>query len=555
MSIYQAIATADSLARQTKDKALINAPTGAAGEFTFAGIAGEKSKPFVTETYYKSIEVVLKDSVGLPPSIYHEVEDNPGALQDISLSSMPLVALYPAYPKTGTSITQEGLQLYDIDEGIGRTKYNQILTSVGAREINGRCLYVAVLNDTSISESFGIEFGESKFEGISNFASSTLSEIKFITGAPTGFAGMQTMGKTAREAGGILGTVGGAAVAAAGKLGEQLTKLVGAVGKAEFANILSGSKVDFPMIWTGASYAPSYSFTVRLYNPNPSSESAYNKFIVEPIARLLAFTMPIADSGSTFSFPVICRAVCPGLFQLDGAFISSIDVIKGGETNDFSFTQRPGSVDLKVTINDLYNTMVAHVGDSEAHDVNRPTFQKYIGSLKTKINLENLSWASAIEGGYAERAEGVTLGFADQSPIPKDPIPPAVRGLQDRVSPVMVSITDGIEKATTTPTSEIPKVPRGIIKTLVSTTESISGRVKTIQKTIRDETLKVSAPIRNAYADAKNTQSTVYGRITQVQNDINNLVALKSEAQEEMSRVQTEVTMQRLYLKNLRRIY
>jgi len=498
---------------------------------------------------FSKISSILSDSVGLPPSVRHEIEDAlndregppPGLLSILTMGTMPIMALYPAYPTVGNAITEEGLQLYDISLADGLVKYKDILKSAGiTNTIAGPCLYIAFLNDSSISESFGVEFGESKFEGISNFASNTLSELKFITGAETGFGGMEKIAKEMTKEGGLLGMAAGSLLGAAGKLGGALSNLAGKIGKTEYANILSGSKVDFPMIWTGANYSPSYSFTVRLYNPNPKNEKSYNEFIVEPLAKILAFTIPIADSGSTFSYPVLCKVVCPGMFQIDGGYISSVDIIKGGETNDFSFSQQPGTVDVKITINELYNTMVAQVAGA-AGDKNRPTFLKYINNIKKKVGIEELTWVNAISGGNFFEASGSSLQFAKFNPIEPD-VSAVDRSEQDRVSSVMSNITSAISAASSLPSDDTPNIPSGLIDTLMSTNKSISGRVKSISESIRSEVGQISTPIANAYSAAKNVQSTAYGQVSAVQNDINNLIALKEEARREMSRAQGEIT-------------
>ena len=156
-------------------------------------------------------------------------------------------------------------------------------------------------------------------------------------------------------------------------------------------NLISGSKVDFRLIWNGSTFSPSYSFTVRLYNPYPQSYDAYKQTIIYPLARLLALMVPLSDSPHTYTFPLLCRVNCPGLFRIYAGYISSLDLIKGGENNDIAFNQLPGTVDIRITINELFSTMVAQKeedGFVDNADNQRPTLKKYILTMLGEAECE-----------------------------------------------------------------------------------------------------------------------------------------------------------------------
>jgi hypothetical protein len=360
----------------------------------------------IHNSFPKSADMIDR-IIGLPPDYYK----NPTLLQVLKVSAMPVVALYPALPKYGQSDAKKtGLQLFSLDYKKGLKQYNEIISNANEAlaevlpTINGigkldSCLYVAFLNDTSFAESFNIEFGQSKFEELGNSFSSTLQEVRYITGASDIGASTKALGESFGAQGGIIGggleTFFKGAGAALGAGADVLNKLLPGLGQ-----ILSGSKVDFPMIWRGASYNPSYSLTVRLYNWGVLNEEAFIKNIVGPIVKLLAFTMPVSDSESTYTFPVLCTAISPGLFKIKSGYISSIEVIKGGENLDISWWQRVGSVDLKITINDLYKTMIADTRaarDKEGGietaiksvlDMHRPLLSDYVKNLVSKTAID-----------------------------------------------------------------------------------------------------------------------------------------------------------------------
>jgi len=76
------------------------------------------------------------------------------------------------------------------------------------------------------------------------------------------------------------------------------------------------------------------------------------------------------------------KASCTGLFNINAGYIASLDVIKGGEFNSLRWDQKPRMVDIKITISDLYNTMVA-IDNKKAQNkyIERPTLKNYLATL------------------------------------------------------------------------------------------------------------------------------------------------------------------------------
>ncbi|MCK5021113.1 MAG: hypothetical protein KAS32_29150, partial [Candidatus Peribacteraceae bacterium] len=168
-------------------------------------------------------------------------------------------------------------------------------------------------------------------------------------------------------------------------------------------NVMLGDKADFPMIWKNSSYSPSYSMTIRLHNPYPNSDIAHIKFIITPLAKLMALTLPRSSSESTFTFPFSCSVICPGLFRLKAGFISSLEVIKGGDGQDIAFSQRPATLDIRISFTDLYNSMII----GSAGDNQRPTFADYIEDMKKTSKIANLAGYSGLTSEDFEDTEAV----------------------------------------------------------------------------------------------------------------------------------------------------
>lgn len=236
----------------------------------------------------------------------------------------------------------------------------------------------AVQAENSFNESWSHDFGESTLESLTNVGSAIGSEAKQITNSTSlTDTAIKLLTSVSPELADAAKTGGNWA---ADLLPQGLKKSISDSNLVSgIAKIASGSKIDFPMIWRGSSFQPNYSFTVKLWNPYPSSLHHYIKYILNPLYHLLLFMCPISDSNFTYSFPVLCRMKCPGMGAIDAGFISNLDVVKGGDNNDISFKQRPGTVEVRFSIQSLYSTMIIR-GEQDALE-DRPTLDKYMRDL------------------------------------------------------------------------------------------------------------------------------------------------------------------------------
>ena len=369
---------------------------------------GFGSAYFVVSNYSPDVEnkTKVKDIIGLPPQVHIDFGD--GHAEKTTkhiLSAYPMVTIAPAYPVFGGSENASSMfDLFEVNEDRGIEKYKEIKESLGlSSEPNS--LKIAYQNNTTISESFNSEYGPSMFEEMANIGSTRLSEMRYIMGADTPsdmIGGVPRPNITIGESPHLSNIKGGVSDWASnymiwsklqetiknmipGDLGGKIVqKSLDTVGFEGIKQMIIGSRVDFPQIWKGSSYTPSYSITVKLYNPRPDNEESYVQHIVKPLARILALMTPIADSDTTFAFPLLCKVKAPGLFNIESGFISNVEVTKGGENNDITFAQRPNEIDVAITFGELHNVMVTENGN-EIHE-DRPTLKSYINTLlgKTK---------------------------------------------------------------------------------------------------------------------------------------------------------------------------
>jgi len=258
--------------------------------------------------------------------------------------------------------------------------------------LNGDRLRLAFLADNFPTDSFTNEYGESFIQKFSDVASHGMSDI-------AQFFGAKNFGDVVKETGNILSEADNAAASKAGqyitgahgatqKMMKNWENMEGGSGSVARAmsgmghlasKVMAGQRVDFPQVWRGSGFAPSYTMTVRLYNPDPSDYAATDEFIVGPLCAILALSLPQTDDGRTYHWPFFHQIECKGLYNLQTAYISSISVVKGGDQQSIAYNQRMGIVDVRIDFGSLYNSLVVEKKPGSVN--NRPTLRKYLKVL------------------------------------------------------------------------------------------------------------------------------------------------------------------------------
>ncbi len=344
--------------------------------------------------------------IGMPPCTFHNVNGGSDKISDLNISendwhvlaSMTILNLTPSWPDYFGINGDTGLKLYALNDSSGLEVYNQLLqaANINSRIKSGGPLRLAVINDYQITETFTSDYQESAFEGMADVGSSMGREIKAVTGSSDFDDAMGKLGDIAQGTGKSVGLPG------VGDMAKDLMDKVQSFSKNATAgnklataakNIAIGNKVDFPMIWSNSSYSPSYQFTCRLYNPYPDApgelgDQYYIKYIVEPLAHIMAFMMPYSKDSQSYSFPVLCRASGGGIMTVKSGYMSSLDMVIGGEGNDIAFKQRPNQVDVRFTINHLYQTMIGKSNNDNILE-DRPTFKGFVENLMNYAEIQN----------------------------------------------------------------------------------------------------------------------------------------------------------------------
>ena len=300
----------------------------------------------------------------------------------------------------GVSAVAEGLSLFTIDTKEGWKKYVDLLEKVNFRptttQNDTHKISIVCQAESYPTDSFQNEYGESFLNQMVNLGANGIGDLAQIMGKTKGSEVIEEFtkmtGKLGKAAGGISGAMVGALSGLIEKFakgaetwGETNKKEGGLLGVlAQTANaLLAGGKVDFPHIWKGSSYSPTFSCTVKLYNPNPASDKSINDYIIAPLAALLTLALPQAPKPNMYNYPFFCKVECKGLFKINAGGISNITIVKGGDAGLIGFNQIVSMVDVKIDFVNLHSSMILSTDNTEE----RPTLLGYLKNMKDGMQL------------------------------------------------------------------------------------------------------------------------------------------------------------------------
>lgn len=309
---------------------------------------------------------------GMPPGTHMS--------DKIMFNSMPTATITPCEANFS-----EGLGLFKLSQSEGMTEYRKILNTVGFN-ISGTSISVAYLADGFPTDTFTNEYGETFLDKFAQVASSGIGDMAQIMGWTT-FGEAKTDVKSVADQVGAGGALDATLDTASKMLGGATSglsqnnqgRLNGAINSMK--SLVTGGRIDFPLVWKNSSFNPSYSMTIRLYNPDPGNAETTRKYIVGPIAALVALGVPkVGEDTTTYKWPLLCKVRSPGLYHLNAAYINSIAIVKGGDQQSIAFNQTMAMCDVRIEFGSLYNSILAGPGTNEL-GIDRPTLGTYLESI------------------------------------------------------------------------------------------------------------------------------------------------------------------------------
>ena len=365
----------------------------------------------------------LPEIIGWPGAISN---DFPGLnapsnskMREHILRTMPIALISPMQQHT-----EAGLEISKVSPAW--KEYLEFLEPIGVTPSNnkgygdGGCLAVMFQDIAPFGETYTNQFAQSSILGSleNGILGDTAQEILYYTGKNI----PQNLEALSKK-GGILGNVGTAGLAAK----EGMTNILGKAMNQKKAEsvvnaLLSGQKIDFPMMWKSSAYTAQYDLTIRLYNPIANDDEMYGSLIVAPLVALLALTLPkqAVQSGEldfTYQWPFLVKLVIEGVVQLDAGYVSNLTVIKGGDVNDRSWLGRPNIVDIRMSIGSLYNVALMSKSDPSS---DQPTLKREKTQLEKKTKKldypDNNMDGSVATAQRARKQDSFTNQFAPFTP-------------------------------------------------------------------------------------------------------------------------------------------
>ena len=259
---------------------------------------------------------------------------------------------------------------------------------------NNILFYVDSFNESS--EDFGNDTRESSLVSTINGYSDNIKEINYIMNYQNGEIGAMADDNAAfneaRQS--IQGTIN---TFAKGK--GVLQALLG-----NSTTILAGGKLVFPELWNDSSFDRSFSINIKLRSPDSDPLSIYLNIIV-PFIHLIALTAPrnFLDNSNGYISPFLVRAYFRGIMNIDLGIVTGLSVTRGGEGN-WTLDNLPTSVDISLTIKDLYKSMYLADGGLNSKFIGNDGEVDYLMNL-AGINISQESFKrrstlySAVYGG------------------------------------------------------------------------------------------------------------------------------------------------------------
>ena len=259
---------------------------------------------------------------------------------------------------------------------------------------NNILFYVDSFNESS--EDFGNDTRESSLVSTINGYSDNIKEINYIMNYQNGEIGAMADDNAAfneaRQS--IQGTIN---TFAKGK--GVLQALLG-----NSTTILAGGKLVFPELWNASSFDRSFSINIKLRSPDSDPLSIYLNIIV-PFIHLIALTAPrnFLDNSNGYISPFLVRAYFRGIMNIDLGIVTGLSVTRGGEGN-WTLDNLPTSVDISLTIKDLYKSMYLADGGLNSKFIGNDGEVDYLMNL-AGINISQESFKrrstlySAVYGG------------------------------------------------------------------------------------------------------------------------------------------------------------
>lgn len=120
--------------------------------------------------------------------------------------------------------------------------------------------------------------------------------------------------------------------------------------------VLHGSNLIYPEIWTDSDYSKSFSVQINLATPYGSKEAIYLNILV-PMFHALCLALPRQSTENSYSAPFLIRGYSQGWFSIDMGMVDQITIDKGPEQS-WTVEGLPTQVKITLNIKELYGNLM-----------------------------------------------------------------------------------------------------------------------------------------------------------------------------------------------------
>jgi hypothetical protein len=240
--------------------------------------------------------------------------------------------------------------------------------------VNRPCTVQFMVEPSSFQETFRNETGESMIEqAIAALDTGIGSEIAFITGSKAD-----------------VGVLGDAMKFIGNEIGNATTKLADIVEPVSggFVNSLvsgglrslKGQKMIYPNIYKKSDVQMNYQFTIRLRSPYGDKYSYFMNILI-PLFHLLCLAVPRMVSSNATTSPFLCQCYIPGMCTVNLGIVEDLTIVKNPDGNHVSVDGFPLSMDVTVTVRDLYQAMAISPIDDPISFLYNTTLSEYLANV------------------------------------------------------------------------------------------------------------------------------------------------------------------------------
>lgn len=216
--------------------------------------------------------------------------------------------------------------------------------------------------NTSVSENLTNTTQASQLEGLFDTAEGLIKEVQMITNT-VGGEGISGFIDTA------MGKMEDLANAAT--LG-VFADLLG-LGK----QVLNGSNLIYPEIWTDSDYSKNFQIQINLASPYGTKEAIYLNILV-PMMHALCLGLPRQSTENSYNSPFLIRGYCQGWFSIDMGMVESISIDKGPEQS-WTVEGLPTQVKITLNIKELYSNLMMSPSTKPSYFFSNQGLIDYLG--------------------------------------------------------------------------------------------------------------------------------------------------------------------------------